>query len=121
MLLDSCIVIDVLRRHSGALDYIRGLPSLPIVSAVTVAELYTGVRPREELLLKMTLQHASQVVDITYDIGREAGRYLQSYQKSHGTGLADALIAATANVLNIPLVTLNRRHFPMVEDIIVPY
>jgi predicted nucleic acid-binding protein len=36
-------------------------------------------------------------------------------------GLADALIAATATQRQVPLVTLNRKHFPMLQDVIVPY
>ncbi|MFN5219653.1 MAG: hypothetical protein ACK5FE_01870 [Cyanobacteriota bacterium] len=40
---------------------------------------------------------------------------------SHGTGLADALIAASAEAAGATLVTLNRRHFPMLADVLVPY
>jgi predicted nucleic acid-binding protein len=36
-------------------------------------------------------------------------------------GLADALIAATSTQRQVPLVTLNRKHFPMLQDVIVPY
>jgi len=36
-------------------------------------------------------------------------------------GLADALIAATADVKQATLVTLNKKHFPMLQDISVPY
>ncbi len=39
---------------------------------------------------------------------------------SHGTGLADALMAATAEASGADLVAFNRRHFPMVE-VTVPY
>jgi predicted nucleic acid-binding protein len=35
-------------------------------------------------------------------------------------GLADALIAATATQRQVPLVALNRKHFPMLQDVIVP-
>jgi predicted nucleic acid-binding protein len=52
-------------------------------------------------------------VHLSIDIGRRAGRYLQSYSRSHGVELGDALIAAAASVNEIPLWTLNRRHFPM--------
>ena len=48
------------------------------------------------------------------------GLYRRDYGQSHGTGLADALIAATAEENGATLVTFNQRHFPMVE-IRVPY
>ena len=45
----------------------------------------------------------------------------REYGKSHGVGLADALIAATAEVVGAQLVTLNKKHFPMLDDVYVPY
>jgi predicted nucleic acid-binding protein len=47
--------------------------------------------------------------------------YRRDYGKSHGVGLADALIAATAELNQATLVTLNQKHFPMIIDIMVPY
>jgi predicted nucleic acid-binding protein len=51
----------------------------------------------------------------------QGGLYRRDYGKSHNVGLADALIAATATQRRVPLVTLNRKHFPMLQDVIVPY
>jgi predicted nucleic acid-binding protein len=42
-------------------------------------------------------------------------------EKTYGTGLADALIAATVHVYKLRFATLNAKHFPMLADIIVPY
>ncbi len=50
----------------------------------------------------------------------QAAVYRRGYGPSHGTGLADALIAATTSESGAKLVSFNRRHFPMVE-ITVPY
>jgi hypothetical protein len=50
-----------------------------------------------------------------------AGFFKRDYQPSHGTGIADALIAATAEVHEMRLVTLNEKHFPMLDDVVVPY
>jgi predicted nucleic acid-binding protein len=35
--------------------------------------------------------------------------------------LLDALIAATAKLHGVRLVTRNVRHFPMLDDVLVPY
>jgi len=53
--------------------------------------------------------------DVTVDAvtGRRAGTYLLRYAKSHGVGIADALIAAAASTTGLQLWTLNRRHYPM--------
>ncbi len=36
-------------------------------------------------------------------------------------GWRTQLIAATVTQQQVPLVTLNRKHFPMLQDVIVPY
>ena len=45
----------------------------------------------------------------------------ENYGKSHNTGLADAIIAASAEIRQAHLVTFNRKHFPMLTNLIVPY
>ena len=45
----------------------------------------------------------------------------RQYGRSHGTGLADALIAASVAAAGGTLATLNRRHFPMLAEVLVPY
>ena len=52
-------------------------------------------------------------LDITDEIGEKAGNYLRQYHKSHGTGIADALVAAAANLNNAELFTFNHKHYPM--------
>jgi len=37
--------------------------------------------------------------------------------KSHGVGLADAILAATAEVENAELKTLNTKHYPMLKGL----
>lgn len=49
------------------------------------------------------------------------GLYRRDYGKRHGTGLADALIASTAEARQATLVTLNAKHFPMLTELLVPY
>jgi hypothetical protein len=56
--------------------------------------------------------------DKTAELG---GLWLRDYSKSHGVGLADALIAATAKLRGCTLVTLNTKHFPMLTRVLSPY
>lgn len=44
MLLDTCVVIDVLRGHGAALSFVTGLSDAPALSAITATELIAGVR-----------------------------------------------------------------------------
>ena len=55
------------------------------------------------------------------DIAAKGGLYRRDYIKSHNVGLADALIAATAKHLDATLLSLNKKHFPMLKSVLVPY
>lgn len=50
-LLDTNILIDVLRNRREAVEYFTEL-SFPSVSAITVAELFAGVRSDEEAIVR---------------------------------------------------------------------
>jgi predicted nucleic acid-binding protein len=47
---------------------------------------------------------------------------MRTYRRSHnGIGIADYLIAGTADIRGLQLATLNVRHFPMFEDLKAPF
>jgi len=69
---------------------------------------------------KNTLQ-AFQVIDINFNIAKIGGLFKRDDSKQFGVGLADALIAASAHNLDAKLITLNKKHFPMLKNILVPY
>jgi len=120
-LFDTDVLIDYLRGADPAVKFLERLEGDLLVSSITVAELYSGVRsPEEEVALDQFLQ-AFAVVEVDSSIAKRAGAYRQQFSKSHGTGLADALIAASAEHTQAALVTLNRRHYPMTNRIKVPY
>jgi len=48
VMLDTDIVIDYLRNLPDAIAFIQSLPSAPMLSVITVAELYRGVRDGKE-------------------------------------------------------------------------
>ncbi len=64
---------------------------------------------------------AFEVVPVNDEIAVKGGLYRRDYFKSHNVGLADAIIAATSEIRNAYLVTLNQKHFPMLINVIVPY
>jgi predicted nucleic acid-binding protein len=58
---------------------------------------------------------------VTSDIARAGGFFKRDYGKSHGVGLADAIIAATCETENADLKTLNVKHYPMIKGLIPAY
>lgn len=121
LLLDTDVLVEYLRGRQRAIEYLEGLSSDPSISVISVAELFAGVKgDEEERVLKQFLLVFS-ILPVNEKIARLGGLYRREYRPSHGTGLADALIAATAEEDGASLVTFNRRHFPMVSEVMVPY
>jgi len=116
VLLHTDIIIEVLReRDEAILTRWRRLAVSPepvLYTAVTTAELWHGIRTSEESRAQQLLS-ALFCVPLTADIGRRAGGYLREFHASHGMGLGDALIAATAKVHGCALWTRNHKHYPM--------
>ena len=118
---DSDVLIDLLRGHPEALAYFRPLKEQFLVSAMTVAELYAGVREGDERTALDDFAKELEVIPVDTEIAIRGGLFRRAYLKSHNLALPDALIAASAVARQATLVTLNRKHFPMLQDVIVPY
>lgn len=122
-LIDTNILIDYLRGHNGAIEFIQESLNLSIcfISPITVAELYAGVREGKERNVMDQFLGVFEVVVIDNELGKKGGLWRRDYGKSHGIGLADAIIAATTEKCEARLATLNKKHYPMLEDVYVPY
>jgi len=120
-LLDTDIIIEYLRGQRKAVAYLEALEGALYLSAITVAELFSGVKGEEEEQALEQFMLAFQVVDIDDRVAKKGGLYRREYLRSHSTGLADALIAASAESIGALLVTFNARHYPMFDHVEVPY
>ncbi|HWE86639.1 MAG TPA: type II toxin-antitoxin system VapC family toxin [Terracidiphilus sp.] len=118
VLLDSDIVIEVLRARDEALlaqwAALGESQSSILITPVTIAEVETGAFAAE---MEAVSRFFAPVVCVVIDsrIGRLAGEQLRRYGKSHGLKMADALIAASAIGCEAALWTRNRKHYPMPE------
>jgi predicted nucleic acid-binding protein len=121
LLIDTDVLIDYLRDYPAAVHYVEACQERLLVSVVTVAELYAGIREGEERAPLERFLQAFEIISLDRSLAVQGGLYRRDYGKSHNVGLADALIAATAAQRQVPLVTLNGKHFPMLQDVIVPY
>jgi predicted nucleic acid-binding protein len=121
LLLDTDVLIDFLRGQPQAVQLLEDTDCEFHVSAVSVAELYVGVRDGREREVLDQLMGLLRTIEISTEIAQQAGLWRREYGKSHGTGILDALIAACADALQIPLATLNVKHFPMLPRVSAPY
>lgn len=120
-LLDTCIMIDVLRGREPAIAFVSGLKSTPAISAITATELIAGARGKREEEAIDRILATYDVAEIDLEIARLAGDYVRTFGKSHAVDPIDALIAATAKTKELDLATLNLKHFPMFKGLKRPY
>jgi len=121
VLLDTTVLIDVLRGHQNAVNYLVGLEQVPACSEVTRVEVLRGLRSEERRAAEQLFRRLRWVV-VDETIARLAGDLGRRLRRSHvGVGVADLVIAATAEQLGVPLATTNVRHFPMIQGLRAPY
>jgi predicted nucleic acid-binding protein len=120
LLLDTDVLVDYLRGVPEAVNFLENLDHPLLLSAISVAELYAGARPGKEMQALDDFLAAFEIIPIEQQVARQGGLFRGTYGPSHDSGLADALIAATATIQGATLVTLNAKHFPMVK-VRLPY
>lgn len=83
------------------------------ISTVTYMEVAQGVRSKQELhLFRRTVRmNGWRILPLTEEIGSRAIAYVEEYALSHGVRMGDALVAASAAVSGLGLLTGNTRHY----------
>lgn len=115
-LIDTTIWIDFFRNVTGNI-ITSELVSASVVSYVAWGELIQGVKNKLEKkyineIFKMTeLDLGSPSISLlSIDI-------LDKYALSHGIGVIDAIIAATALERKLTILTLNTKHFGCIKGL----
>ena len=117
ILLDTDVIVDFFRGHSKAVAFVNAHSARIILSSIVVAELYAGVKGDAEQAALENFVSLFRVVPVGTEIAKAGGLYKRDSGKSHGVGLADAILAATAEAENAELKTLNTKHYPMLKDL----
>ena len=117
MLVDTDVLIDFLRGYNKAILFFEKFSSQIILSPIVVAELYAGIKGADELAVLDNFISHFRVIPITSRIAKAGGLYKRDFSKSHGVGLADAILTATAENEKAELKTLNVKHYPMISGL----
>lgn len=120
IVLDTTVLVDVLRGHSAALAYLRSLDEVPACSEISRVELLRGIRHREREAVE-GLMRTLRWRPVDEEVARRAGGLGRTWRRSHALSTADLIIAATAQELAAGLATSNVRHFPMFPGLVPPY
>ncbi len=117
ILLDTDILVDFLRGHSKAMAFVKASSARVLLSTIVVAELYAGVKGDAEQDVLDDFVSLFRIAPVSANIAKAGGLYKRDYGKSHGVGLADAILAATAEAEDAELKTLNIKHYPMLKGL----
>lgn len=111
--IDSDVAIDFLRRQGYAPILLSEWAAKGRIAAsvLTHFEVFKGMRPDDAGHTGEFLSSLSSV-DVTISIAQLAGTLCRSLlSKGISMGAADAIIAATALEMGVPLITNNVRHY----------
>ncbi len=119
LLIDTDILIDVARSIKEAIQALERWDEEQAIgiSAITYMELLVGCRNKSEQRAVERFVARFELIPVNVAITEEAIRLLQQYRLSHGLLIADALIAATAIVENIPFVSKNQKDYRFIEGL----
>lgn len=124
ILIDTDILIDAARSITLALDRLEQeeQSSTLAISVITQMELTIGCRNRGELQQLNNFLQRYQRIPLSEPISTQAIGLMTAYYLSHRLLIADALIAATAITLNVPLLSKNQRDYRFIEGLsLLPY
>ena len=112
VLIETTILVDVLRGKPKAITRVNNLQTEGRwVSVVTFFELLTGCRNRREQSAVTQEMEGYRILFLTEDVSRGALAWFERFHLSHGVGFLDSLIGATALQRDLPIATLNVKHF----------
>jgi predicted nucleic acid-binding protein len=119
ILLDSDVLIDLLRKYPPAVGWFDALPQDEelVVSGYVVMELIQGCRNKAE---QERLQRELAPYGVVWLAPPDCDQALEvfvAYRLSHNAGMLDVLIGQTAVVLGVPLHTFNQRHYSFIPGI----
>jgi predicted nucleic acid-binding protein len=123
VLLDTDILIDLVRKHPAAIAWLNSQPDLPLVSGFAALELSFGCLNSTELrFIERFLRPFTIVWPTETDVQRALTEF-SPLALSHGLGIMDAVIAATALGLAESVGTFNKKHFHAIAGLttVQPY
>jgi len=122
-LLDTNIIIDAINDKKNRNDSLISLAEAGNILAccpVNVAEVYAGIRPKEEQRTAELLR-SLKLYPITLDVAELAGRLKRDYsKKGKALDLTDTLVATVALHHELQLIIGNVKDFPMPDLCIYP-
>ena len=119
VILLSLILIDVSRGIQIAINRLQSEAnnSTLAISTITQMELIVGCRNKTELHNLEQFLRRYVIIKVNEFITDKAIELLSKYRLSHGLLIPDGLIAATAIVIEAPLLSKNQRDYRFISEL----
>jgi tRNA(fMet)-specific endonuclease VapC len=112
VLLDTDVMIDILRGYPPALAWLRSLDDDVIaLPGFVLMELIQGCQSKKEQQALSAELDAYKILWPTHSDCNEAVKLLTRYRLSHHIGIIDVLIGQLALSFDLPLHTFNKKHY----------
>ena len=121
-LVDTNLIVDVLRGYKQSADFIDTLPNANI-SVITWYELIEGVENLDQLRSLNKYLSGFEVIQVSEEISQRTLELMHLFNLPYGLKHDDALIAATCVEYGFTLLTLNLKHFKFIDGLtaVSPY
>ncbi|MGD2127010.1 MAG: type II toxin-antitoxin system VapC family toxin [Desulfobacteraceae bacterium] len=118
VLVDTDVLIWYMRGNQKAKKVIDKEGAF-YISSVNYMELVQGIRDKQELrsLRNFLTRKKIEIVHVSEEVSQKALSYMEEYSLSHNLRMADAMIAATALILGVTLLTANSKHYVPIKGI----
>jgi predicted nucleic acid-binding protein len=124
MLLDTDVLVDLLRGYPPAVSWLANLGAQPLtLPGLAAMEVLQGCRnQQEQTKIESFLRQFALAWPTAQDCDK-AYRDFAAFRLSHSVSIMDSLIAHTVLGLNDTLATFNVKHFAVFPDLhlVQPY
>lgn len=120
MVIDTCIFIEHLRAKDRTITILATLPANePVyISVVTIFELFSGASTLEKKQDVVAVTEDLTVLPFDAAVATKAGDIYRTLKKQNKLiGVADIMIAATCLIFDQPILTSNKKHFKLINDL----
>ncbi len=120
ILIDTSIIIEYIRKHEKSKTLFWQLlqRSDCLISTVTEFELYSGIKHDEDVARMDKLLSFVEILDFDSYQAQKAAEIFRALKRQNKLiEYRDIFIAASALSANLPLATLNHKHFKRIEGL----
>jgi tRNA(fMet)-specific endonuclease VapC len=118
LVLDTDVVIEILRGDNRAGEWLANVESLVIgIPVIVWMEILVGGRDKQEQKGFIEQLAGYTILYLESGNSERAREWFEQFHLSHGVGILDRLIAAIAFRLAKPLYTFNLKHFQIIPGL----